>query len=200
MIKNKYYFISCFILSLIVSYFISYKYINFIFYYIFYTFVLFIIIVSITIFPFVYYNHLSEKFFIKKLKKYSINDINDINGLNNNFNAIVKNNNYNVIKKIIENKNIESKIVINDNNIYFYQIFENYILSDIPFITIKIDNIMEITQKNIKINLNIYEKIDFKCNFFIINTFNSKYKLLIQNGKVDNFIDVLYNNYRKLKF
>lgn len=197
MIKNKYYFISCFMLSLILSCFISYKHTNFISYYTFYTFVLFIIIVSITIFPFIYYNHLSEKFFIKKLKKYSINDI---NGLNNNYNAIIKNNNYNVIKKIIENKNIESKIVINGNNIYFYQAFENYILSDIPFITIKIDNIMEIIQKNIKINLNIREKIDFKCNFFIINTFNNEYKLLIQNGKVDNFIDTLYNNYKKLKF
>ena len=167
------------------------------FYYMFYTIVLFIVIVSITIFPFTYYNHLSEKFFIKKLKKYSLNDI---NGINNNFNAIVKNDNYNIIKKIIENKNIEAKIVIDNYYLYFYQLFETYILSDMPFLTIRIDNIMEITQKNTKITLNIHENIDLKCNFFIIRTYNNECKVFIQNCNENNFIENLYENYNKLKF
>ncbi len=196
MIKNIYYFISCFILSLITSYFISYNYKNFIFYYIFYTFALFLIIVSFTIFPFIYYNHLSEKYFIKKLSKYNINDI----SADNSFNAVVKNNNYNVIKKITKNNDIEARIVIDNNNLYFYQIFENYVLSDVPFLIVNINNIMEIEQKKIKLNLNINEDMNFKCDFFTIKTYNDKYKLLIQNCNEDNFIQSLYKNYNKLKF
>ncbi len=197
MIKNTYYFVSCFASSLIIAYFMSYRYKDFAFYYMFYTIVLFIIIGSITIFPFTYYNHLSEALFIKKVKKYSLNDI---NGMDNNFNALVKNNNYNVIKKIIKNKNIEAKIVMDSYSLYFYQLFETHILSDMPFLTININNIIEISQKNARITLSVHENIDFKCNFFIIRTYNTECKLFIQNCNEDNFIEDLYKNYNKLKF
>ncbi len=197
MIKNTYYFVSCLALSLVIAYFMSYGYKDFAFYYMFYTIVLFIIIGSITIFPFTYYNHLSETFFIKKVKKYSLNDI---NGMDNNFNAIVKNNNYNVIKKIIKNKNIEVKIVMDNYYLYFYQLFDTHILSDTPFLTININNIMEITQKNTRITLSVHENIDFKCNFFTIRTYSIECKLFIQNCNEDNFIEDLYKNYNKLKF
>ena len=78
---------------------------------------------------------------------------------------------------------------LNDNYLLFFQMAEFAIVSKTPFLTIKIADIIAFIQKNREIHL--YESdpnIDFTCNFFSLMTYDNRYDLMVQDGKIHSFI------------
>ncbi|KQB35673.1 hypothetical protein [Acidiplasma cupricumulans] len=149
----------------------------------------FIIITSIFIIPFSIYNHLSYSSALKGLRKYSISSLKNTYNFSDSYFVIIKNNNFDVNKSVMENNDIEALICINDTYLLFFQSADFNIISDVPFISLKINDITEISQKNKSILFPaVSYNIELKCTFFDLKTYYNAYKLLILHGKTDKFI------------
>ena len=129
----------------------------------------FIIITSIFIIPFSIYNHLSYSSALKGLRKYSISSLKNTYNFSDSYFVIIKNNNFDVNKSVMENNDIEALICINDTYLLFFQSADFNIISAVPFISIKINDITEISQKNKSILFPaVSYNIELKCTFYMV--------------------------------
>ncbi len=188
MISRFYYFISVTIFSLITGFLIS----NTLIYFFISTVIIFIVTVSITIFPYIYYNHLIELRIISKIQKYSPNEIVNIMDARFKFKALVQNRNYNIVKNLVINGYFDSEIAIINSRLDFYQYNYPYVFSYLPFLQIDISKIREVKQRKNIFYLNSPDIINYiKNNFFTLITESGEYKIMIEEDSVDNFIKSL---------
>ncbi|MEM0139601.1 MAG: hypothetical protein QXZ44_03200 [Ferroplasma sp.] len=192
MISRFYYFLSSAIFSILMGIILSLAYHNFFTYFLIYTMIMFIITVSITIFPYLYFNHLMELRIINKIQKYKVNEVINIFDAKYKFNAIMQNHKFNIIKELVLDNYFEAKVIIINSRVEFYQYSFPYVFSYTPFLTINISSIVDIKQKKYTYNLYDFNNIkNLKDDNFYLVTDSESYKMIIEEVPVDKFIQAL---------
>ncbi len=192
MIRKMYYFLSVFIASAVLALLVSLHTKEFFLIFLTYTALFFIVGVSITVFPFVYYNHFSELRILSKIPKYLPDQIVNISDATARFNVSVKDQKFDVISGLIHEKYIDAKAVFVGNYIEFYQYSHPYVLSYIPFLKIDLREIQEISQGR-----NRYSIMEpdipslVKCNYFDIHTDTKAYRMIVLHVSTGRFIETI---------
>jgi hypothetical protein len=200
MIRNRYYFLSVFIVSIILALLVSLGSVNFMLTFLIFTAIFFIIVVSITVFPFVYYNHFSELRVLGRIPKYSPEQIVNIMDADAKFNMSVRDDNFQVVPGLIHEKYIDAKAVFLGNYLEFYQYASPYVLSYIPFLKINSRMITELSQGKHRYSSEDPDLISrIKCNFFEIMTEGRTYRLIVLHESTDKFISALINSRKSMQ-
>ncbi|WP_337860520.1 hypothetical protein [Ferroplasma sp.] len=189
MIRVQTYFISVFIASSLLALILAMNSNNFLFLFMFYVAIIFMLGISITVFPFVYYNHFSELRILGKIPKYTPDQIINIKDADRKFNVSILDKNFEVVPGLIHEKYIDAKSVFIGHYIEFYQYASPYVLSYFPFLRIDSKSIIKLGQKK---NIYSIENTDIgsliKCNYFEIYTSDNVYKLIVLEESTDRFI------------
>ena len=192
MIRRRYYFISMFLLSIILALLISLNSKDFLFIFLFYTLLFFIIIISITVFPYVYYNHLSEIRILNKIPKYSPQGIINILDARAKFYVSIHDEGFETIAGLIQEQYIEAIAVFYGHYMEFYQYASPYVLSYLPFLKIDVAVVVAIAQGKKVYPINTPDlHLLIKCNYFDIITNIKSYRLIVEQESTDRFISAL---------
>jgi len=192
MIRKQYYFLSMFTVSAVLALLVSLHTKEFLLIFLTYTALFFIVGVSITVFPFVYYNHFSEMRILSKIPKSLPDQIVNIIDARARFNVSVKDQKFDVIPGLMYEKYIDAKAVFVGNYIEFYQYSHPYVLSYIPFLKIDLRDIREIGQGRNRYSI---MKPDLpslvKCNYFDIYTDTKVYRMIVLHVSTGSFIGTI---------
>jgi energy-coupling factor transporter transmembrane protein EcfT len=191
-IRNRVYFSGVFIGSVILALFVSLNSKSFLLAFLFYIAIFFILGVSITVFPFVYYNHFAELRVLNKIPKYTPGQIVNIADADTTFNVSVRDEHFDIVAGLEHEKYIDSKVAFVENYIEFYQYSYPYVLSYTPYLRINTKSIIEITQRKKRYSITTPDLPSMiKCNFFEIITDENIYRLIVLQTTTDRFIDAI---------
>jgi len=191
-LKKRDYFSGVFIGSIILALFVSLNSKNFLLVFLFYIAIFFILGVSITVFPFVYYNHFAEARVLSKIPKYTPGQIVNIMDATATFNISIRNEHFDIIAGLEHEKYIDSKVAFVGHYIEFYQYSHPYVLSYEPFLKINTRSILELVQGKRRYSITTPElPAMIKCNFFEIITDEGIYRLIVLQTSTDRFIDAI---------
>jgi hypothetical protein len=194
MIRRRYYFLSVLLFSISLSIIVSLKSRNFPFTFLFYTAIFFVIVVSLTVFPFVYYNHFSEVKILNKIPKYSPDQIINIMDSRQRFNVAIHDEGFDTVPGLIVEKYVGAKAVFLGHFLEFYQYASPWVLSYVPFLKIDLKYVAGISQGR-----NKYAMDDprlpgaIKCNYFSIITEGHAYRMIVEQQSTDKFIAEMLN-------
>jgi hypothetical protein len=192
MISNRFYFTSVFIASAILALITSLDAKDFLFSFLIYLALFFIIGVSITVFPFIYYNHFSELRILSKIPKYLPDQVINIRDANKRFYVSIQDKNFDVVPGILHGKYIDARVAFVDNYIEFYQYSSPYVLSYTPFLKINAKYINKIVQGKKAYSIDDSSIATMiKCNYFEIYENNETYKLIVLQQSTDKFINAI---------
>jgi hypothetical protein len=192
MIRRRYYFLSVLIFSITLSIIISSKSPDFGTAFLFYTGIFFILTVSLSVFPYVYYNHLSELSVLNRVPKYLPGDIINIADSKAKFTVSIMNNNFNVVSELIQERYIEAKAVFLGHYLEFYQYSSPWVISYLPFLKIDLNSIVAISQgrRTYEISLPDLPSL-IKCNYFNIKTETESYKIIVEQETTEKFVSTI---------
>ncbi len=189
MIKRWHYFLSAFIISIIISLLMSFRSRNFTLDFLFYTAVVFIIVVSITIFPYTYYNHLSELRILNTIQKYPPESIVNIFDARARFNVSIHDEDFEIIPGLTQEEYVDAKAVFLGHYLEFYQYSSPWVLSYFPFLKIDLTYVTDISQGKHKYPITTPDlPLLIKCNYFQLITRIQSYKMIVQQESTDKFI------------
>ncbi len=192
MIRKQYYFLSMFTVSAVLALLVSLHTKEFLLIFLTYTALFFIVGVSITVFPFVYYNHFSEMRILSKIPKSLPDQIVNIIDARARFNVSVKDQKFDVIPGLMYEKYIDAKAVFVGNYIEFYQYSHPYVLSYIPFLKIDLRDIREIGQGRNRYSIMEPDLPSLvKCNYFDIYTDTKVYRMIVLHVSTGSFIGTI---------
>ncbi len=192
MIRKQYYFLSMFTVSAVLALLVSLHTKEFLLIFLTYTALFFIVGVSITVFPFVYYNHFSEMRILSKIHKSLPDQIVNIIDARARFNVSVKDQKFDVIPGLMYEKYIDAKAVFVGNYIEFYQYSHPYVLSYIPFLKIDLRDIREIGQGRNRYSIMEPDLPSLvKCNYFDIYTDTKVYRMIVLHVSTGSFIGTI---------
>ncbi len=189
MIRRRYYFLSVFLFSAFLSIIVSLKSASFLLTFLIYTAIFFILGISLTVFPFVYYNHFSEMKILNRIPKYSPDQVINIMDSKEKFNVAIHDDGFDTIPGLIVEKYIEAKVVFLGHYLEFYQYASPWVLSYSPFLKINLKYILGISQgrRSYAIDTPGLPSI-IKCNYFSIMTEGHAYRMIVEQRSTDEFI------------
>ncbi len=192
MIRNRYYFLSVLIGSLVLALVVSLDSKDFLPVFLLYSAIFFILGISITVFPYVYYNHFSELRVLGKIQKYLPGEIINIMDATATFSVSIKDNHFDIIPGLGHEKYIDAKVAFVGHFMEFYQYIHPYVLSYTPFLKINSMSITEIRQGKKKYPIGSAELPSLvKCNYFEILADTGTYRLIVLQVSTDKFIDAI---------
>ncbi len=192
MIRRRYYFLSMLIFSIVLSIIVSLKSVDFLLTFMIYTAIFFILGISLTVFPFVYYNHFSEMKILNKIPKYSPNQVINIMDSREKFNVAIHDQGFDTIPGLIVEQYIEAKAVFLGHYLEFYQYASPWVLSYLPFLKIDLTYVLGVSQGKRSYTLDTPGLPSIiKSNYFSIITEGHAYRLIVEQRSTDEFIDAM---------